>query len=94
MGLMDYLYQEVEKIPGASIWAKYPRESRSAIATILLAKELGVSSEKLLARGVFAHARDGAALGADGMIRVSVHYYNDRSDIDRLCSAIKACAAR
>jgi len=91
LDLTDYLYESIEKIPGAGIWAKYERKNRSSIAIIQLADALQVTSEKMLANGVFAHTRDGAEYDADSAIRVSLHYYNDRSDIDRLCEVIRNC---
>jgi cysteine desulfurase / selenocysteine lyase len=92
LDLMDYLDTEIGKIPGAGIWARYERKNQSSIAVILLSNALKVTSEKLLANGVFAHTRDGTAYGADSAIRVSLHYYNNHSDIDRLVAVIKNCA--
>lgn len=92
MELMDYLYQQVNVISGASIWAEYPRQHRSGIANILLGEELKVTSEKLLQNGVFAHVRDGKDFGVHSMLRVSMHYYNNKADIDRLTAVIESCS--
>lgn len=91
LDLTDYLWAEIEKIPGAGIWAKYERKNRSSITFVQLDDALEVTNEKLLANGVFAQTRDGAEYDADSAIRISLHYFNDRSDIDRLCAVIRKC---
>jgi len=91
LSLMEYLYEEIEKIPGAGIWSKYEPKNRSAIGIVQLSDALKVTSEKLMAGGVFAHTRAGEPYEADSAIRVSIHYYNDRSDIDHLVAVIRQC---
>lgn len=91
LDLMEVLYTEVEKIPGAQIWNKYQRKNRSTITVVLLSEELQVTQEKLDRARVKAHLQDGAAYGAYQCMRISLHYYNNREDILAYCQAIRDC---
>lgn len=83
--------EELEKIPGVSVWNKYERKNRSTIVVVLLSKELQVTQEKLDRAHVAAHVQDGAFYGADQSMRISFHYYNNWEDVKALCQAIQSC---
>ena len=74
--LTDYLYKQLP--PTVNVVSNYAPEHRSGITVI----EGDESLEKyLLGQGVVTSAR------ARGL-RISVHFYNDREDVDRLCDCL------
>ena len=79
LDLSEYAYQMLEAIPGIQILGRYPRETRCGLICMHLPSAWEMTNEKLEAAGIQAHM-----LSAD-ILRIGIHYYNDCSDIDRLC---------
>lgn len=77
--LTDYLRERLDAA-GYSIASPRGDAARSAITLLVLDDPDGVSAQ-LQARGIFTSARG-------GKLRLSLHYYNSRDDIDRLMTAL------
>jgi selenocysteine lyase/cysteine desulfurase len=80
LDLGDYLVSELGAI-GAATATPLRRACRSGI-TIIKCRNAAKAVEKLAAKGIMVSAR-----GAG--IRVAIHFYNDRNDIDKLIAALK-----
>ena len=80
--LTDYLRTRLDAA-GYSIASPRGASSRSAITLIAMDDPDGVAA-RLQERGVFTSARA-------GKLRLSLHYYNNEDDIDRLLAALGEC---
>ena len=80
--LMDYLYAEAAKVEQISIRGKFAPENRSSIAYIDMPAEWGMSDDILEANGIRAHM-------AGTAVRVALHYFNNKADVDRLITFLK-----
>jgi selenocysteine lyase/cysteine desulfurase len=78
--LDDYLVKKLSGI-GAAVATPLDRTCRSGI-TIIKCRQAAQAVKKLAAYGILVSAR-----GAG--IRVAIHFYNDRRDIDRLIAGLK-----
>jgi len=82
--LMDYLYERIGSIDNVDILNTYDSINRSSIANIIIDKKLGITNEKLKYAKIFAHVRPFDEYKQ--FMRVSLHYYNNFKDIDKLCT--------
>lgn len=83
LDLTDYLYEKLEEIPGIRIFGRYPRETRCGLICFHFPESWNITNESLQAAGIQAHV-----LGTD-MLRVGIHYYNNRADLDCLCGYLR-----
>lgn len=82
MELVDYLYGEVAKVEHLSIRGDFAPENRSGIAYIDMPAEWGMNDDILEANGIRAHM-------AGTAVRVALHYFNNKADVDRLVTFLK-----
>ena len=82
MELVDYLYEEVAKVGHLSIRGDFAAENRSSIAYIEMPGEWGMNDDILEANGIRAHM-------AGTAVRVALHYFNNKADVDRLVTFLK-----
>ena len=82
MELVEYLYQEVAKVEHISIRGDFAPENRSSIAYIDMPVEWGMNDDILEANGIRAHMSGTA-------VRVALHYFNNKADVDRLVTFLK-----
>ena len=82
--LNDYLVESLGRI-GAATATPLERKCRSGI-TIIKAKDAAACVEELGKMGIMTSAR------GEG-IRISLHFYNNRADIDRLISGLRKLPA-
>ena len=82
LGLLDALRDGIECAHGVEFAGDFPAARRSAIAVLRFGQECRLSQEALDAAGITAQIHD----RPDGTrsMRVSVHYYNDLSDMEKL----------
>ena len=80
--LMDYLYAEAAKVEQISIRGNFAPENRSSIAYIDMPAEWGMNDDILEANGIRAHMSGTA-------VRVALHYFNNKADVDRLLTFLK-----
>lgn len=90
MGLMDYLYKKINSVDGVEILNIYDKINRASIANIIIDKKLGITDQKLKKAKIFAHVKDFNEYKQ--LTRVSLHYYNNEDDIDRLCKFFEQSA--
>ena len=86
LDLNAYLEARVREIPGAHFWSDYERANRSGIAVVCFDHE--IDRQKLADRQIVAPVRSGAMYGYPAAMRIGLHYYNNREDIDRLIEAL------
>lgn len=77
LDLSEYLHQRVKEIPGLSMAFEYDRDHSSSLNFIELPKELELTDRILRDAGI--RAKVGSA-----RMRVGIHYFNNKCDIDRL----------
>lgn len=85
LDLTDYLYSEVGKTDRLSISFPHDRIHRSGLVSLKLPEGLGLTEARLRTSGIRARLQ-----GQDRM-RVGLHYYNNRQDIDSLIDYLKSC---
>ncbi|MBQ6531550.1 MAG: aminotransferase class V-fold PLP-dependent enzyme [Solobacterium sp.] len=86
LDLNAYLEARVREIPGAHFWSDYERANRSGIVVVCFDHE--IDRQKLADRQIVAPVRSGAMYGYPAAMRIGLHYYNNREDIDRLIEAL------
>ena len=82
MELVEYLYAEVAKVEHIRIRGDFAPENRSGIAYIDMPAEWGMNDDILEANGIRAHMSGTA-------VRVALHYFNNKADVDRLVTFLK-----
>ena len=82
MELVEYLYSEVAKVDHIHIRGDFAPENRSSIAYIDMPAEWGMNDDILEANGIRAHMSGTA-------VRVALHYFNHKADVDRLVAFLK-----
>lgn len=86
-GLQDYLRSKVEAAKDISLLYDFPQENRSAIAVLLFEPGAAVSNEMLRGAKVIASLKPFDGEGRQ-IMRVGLHYYNNKEDIDGLFEVI------
>lgn len=76
LDLTDYLYEKIENISGVSIAYPHDRKYRSGLVSIRVPESLELTEAKLRKNKMRAKVQ-----GKD-RIRLGVHYYNNKKDID------------
>lgn len=87
--LAGYLKEKVEASDHVSFAYDFPKENCSAIYILHIDAKTGLTDEALQAAGICAHVKP-VDEGKTLEMRVSLHYYNNREDIDRLIGIIDA----
>lgn len=93
--LANYCYEKAEKSSVIDIAYPFPLENRSQIVVLEISGKYALSTQALEPYGVFA-AVDGGPNDPHGAtenytIRLGLHYFLNKSDIDKLFDAIEAC---
>jgi len=83
LGLTEYIYKKVEETPEIGIMGPYPKENRSGISFITFPKSWRLNDKILYENKIRAH------VSGENLIRVGVHFYNNKEDIDRLFEFLK-----
>ncbi len=89
LSLNHYLEEKVRDIDGVTFWSDFPEENRSGIMILVLDDTVKATNEDFVRAKVKAHISSGELYGAKRAMRISVHYYNDTTDIDRLVEVLK-----
>jgi cysteine desulfurase / selenocysteine lyase len=95
-GLADYLRERLEAVPGVTV--RDLGRVRCGIVTFTHAGHAAVGVVQWLrTRGIAVRLIEGSSTlidmqerKLDAVVRASVHYYNTREEIDRLCEALEA----
>jgi len=83
LDLSQYLYDQVETVEGFDVTYPYERDKRSSIVWITIPEEYGITDMTLKEKGIRAQSNG-------RRIRAGLHYFNNRSDIDRLIKYFKS----
>lgn len=81
--LEDYLEQRVNETEGLSMVFSHEEGHRSNLAFITFPESLGLSEAVIKQHGIRARVQ------RKDRMRIGIHYYNDKSDIDRLIDFLK-----
>ena len=81
--LVDYLYQQIASLDRVGIVGSFAPENRSGIVYLTIPEEWGITDEIMKEHGIRAHAAGGSS------IRVALHFYNNKEDVDRLVEFLK-----
>lgn len=84
LSLVDYLYESVAKSKKLRLVGPFPEENRSGIVYIKLPKKWELNDKILRENGIRAHATNNSA------IRVGIHFFNNKEDIDRLIEFLES----
>lgn len=83
--LAAYFRQKAAGIKGLRLAYDFPAENRSQIVCVQVAADCPVTNEVLAQNGIYAHMSAPDENGWQAM-RLSFHYYNNKTDIDRFIS--------
>lgn len=86
--LINYLKTEIDKINGVRLLYDFSEENKSAITFLVFESSLRLSNEKLEEERIHVKVKPFDCQGRQ-IMRVSIHYYNNKEDIDRLIRFIK-----
>ena len=81
--LVDYLYQQIASLDRVGIVGSFAPENRSGIVYLTIPEEWGITDEIMKEHGIRAHAAGGPS------IRVALHFYNNKEDVDRFVEFLK-----
>lgn len=87
LGLAEYFRQRVRETEALRLTYDFAPENCSQIISLRLDAALNVTDATLEAGGVFAKVRPTETVG-EQEIRVGLHYYNNKEDIDRFFDVI------
>lgn len=84
LSLTEYLYEKATAHKDIGLVGPFPEKNRSCIVYITYPAEWKLSDAILRERGVRAH------VASETTIRISLHYYNNKADIDNLFAALES----
>lgn len=84
LSLVDHLYESVAKSKKLRLVGPFPEENRSGIVYIKLPIEWKINDRILRENGIRAHATN------SGTMRVGIHFFNNKEDIDRLIAYLES----
>ena len=81
--LTDYLYERVAETDGLGIWGPFPEKNRSCITVVTFPEEWALTDQMFKDAGIRTH------VSYPGKVRIALHYFNNREDIDKLIGFFK-----
>ncbi len=96
LNLVEYCYQKAENCPVTSLVYHFAPENRSGIVVLSVPGKYRLSTQQLKDRGVIVPVNGGllpdrGTPNLNYSIRLGIHYYNNKEDIDKLFAAIEDC---
>lgn len=96
LDLVEYVYQRAEDCRYTSLAYRFAPENRSGIVVLKVPGKFRLSTQRLNERKVIVPVNGGSqqdrgAACLDYSIRLGIHYYNNKEDIDRMFAAIEDC---
>jgi selenocysteine lyase/cysteine desulfurase len=86
LSLVDYLYEKVAESNVLSLVGPFPKEQRSGIVYIKYPSEWELNDKILRENGMRAHTTNNATM------RVGIHFFNNKEDIDKLIAFLESQA--
>lgn len=86
--LADYLREQIEKLSFVRNTYRFDGKNKCQIASVSVSAEVDLTNEDFEKEKVYAHI---GAVNEEGEheIRVSLHYYNNKEDVDRFVRVLK-----
>lgn len=84
LSLTDYLYEQVDELENVKVLGKFAEVNRSGISYLLFPEEWELSNDILKDNGIQA------SVGSLGRMRIALHYYNKKEDVDQLISFLRS----
>lgn len=84
LSLTDYLYEKVQGLRDVGLVGPFPKENRSGITYITFPEEWKLNDRMMRENGIRVH------VASPTTFRASVHYYNNKTDIDKLVSFLES----
>ncbi len=82
LDLTDYMYDQLAEIDHVSIKGNFEKKNRSGIMYINVPAEWQLTNAIMAEHGIRAHM-------SGGCIRIGIHYFNNKADLDRLIDFLK-----
>ena len=89
--LRSYLCQQVELTSGLRLRYHFRQENQSQIVCLLADSTLHITDQQLWQRRAVCDLKGSDPQTGELILRVALHYYNTKEDIDRLILAIQGC---
>ena len=89
--LRSYLCQQVELTSGRRLRYHFRQENQSQIVCLLADSTLHITDQQLWHRRAVCDLKGSDPQTGELILRVALHYYNTKEDIDRLILAIQGC---
>lgn len=96
LNLVEYCYQQAENCPFTSLTYHFAPQNRSGIVVLEVPGKYKLSTQQLMERKVIVPVNGvlQQALGtprSHHSIRLGIHYYNNKEDVDKIFAAIEDC---
>ena len=96
LDLVEYCYKKADACPFTSLAHPFAPENRSGIVVLHVPGKYRISTQQLKGRGVIVPVNGGllpdrGAPNPNFSIRMGIHYYNNKADIDKFFAAIEDC---
>jgi cysteine desulfurase/selenocysteine lyase len=96
LDLVEYCYKKAEDCPFTSLAYRFAPENRSGIVVLNVPGNFKISTQRLKELQVIVPVNGGLQPdrgnpSSDYSIRMGMHYYNNKDDIDKIFAAIEDC---
>jgi selenocysteine lyase/cysteine desulfurase len=96
LNLVEYCYQKADDCPYTSLAYRFAPENRSGIVLLNVPGKYRVSTQRLKERKVIVPVNGGiqpdrGGPSSDYSIRMGIHYYTSKEDINKLFAAVEDC---
>ena len=96
LDLVEYCYQKADECPFTSLAYRFRPDNRSGIVVLHVPGKYKLTAQLLKEHGVIVPVNGGllpdrGAPNPNYSIRMGIHYYNNKKDIDLFFAAIAAC---
>jgi cysteine desulfurase/selenocysteine lyase len=85
LSLTKYLMRSAEGLGSVDIVGPFPEENLSGITYLTFPEKWGLTDESMRGNGIRVHVASPTSM------RVSLHYYNNEEDVDKLMDFLKSC---
>ena len=96
LNLVKYCYQRADECPYTSLAYRFAPENRSGIVVLRVPGKYKISTRQLEERGIIVPVNGGGQSRPEApdpgySIRMGLHYYNNKEDIDKVFAALEDC---
>jgi selenocysteine lyase/cysteine desulfurase len=99
LDLVEYCYQKTDDCSFTKLAYHYASENRSGIVVLHVPGKYKLSTKQLRKRGIIVPVNGGlqpdyGVPNPNYSIRIGIHYFNNKEDIDKLFAAIEDCCKK